>query len=79
MNYIELFAGIGGFRSAVEHLSRDTGIELKCVGFSEIDRYALMTYGANYRLNGETAMHDIVRFAADPGNIAALPDRKSVV
>ena len=37
MKYIELFAGIGGFRRASEMLSRDFSVPLKCVAFSEID------------------------------------------
>ncbi len=65
MRYIELFAGIGGFRSAAEHLAQDTNVPFECTAFSEIDPHALNTYTANYNLNGETRMHDITEFAAD--------------
>jgi len=69
-----LFSGIGGFRSAAEHLSKDTNVQFKCIGFSEIDQYALTSYASNYNLNGETRMHNITDFTADSNNITALPD-----
>jgi DNA (cytosine-5)-methyltransferase 1 len=74
MRYAELFSGIGGFRKAAEHLSADTDVKFKCIGFSEIDQYALTSYSNNYNLNGETRMHDITAFAADKNNITALSD-----
>lgn len=74
MRYAELFSGIGGFRRAAEHLSKDTDVNFKCIGFSEIDPYALTSYASNYELNGETRMHNITDFTADNNNIIALPD-----
>lgn len=74
MRYTELFSGIGGFRRAVEHLSNDTGVRFDCVGFSEIDQYALTSYASNYNLNGETRMQNITDFTADRNNIAAMAD-----
>lgn len=74
MKYLELFSGIGGFRKATEHLSNDTGLDLKCVGFSEIDHHALTTYNANYRLNGEVRMNNITEFASKSANISNLDD-----
>lgn len=43
----ELFAGIGGFRAALERL----GIEHEVVGISEVDKFAIRSYNAIY---GET-------------------------
>lgn len=40
--FIDLFAGIGGFRCALEQLGA------KCVWSSEIDKYACMTYEHNF-------------------------------
>jgi len=74
MKYLELFSGIGGFRRAADLISQDTKVKFKCVGFSEIDKYALMTYEANYRLNGETRLHDIIQFTQDKKNIQGLDD-----
>jgi len=65
MKYAELFSGIGGFRNAADHISQDTNVTLKCIGFSEIDQHAIKTYSSNYNLNGETRMHDIMRFVED--------------
>lgn len=74
MRYIELFAGIGGFRMASNLLSRDHDIPMECQGFSEIDVYATKTYKANYNVDNEVEMHDIITFADNDDNIAKLPD-----
>lgn len=72
MNYLELFSGIGGFRRAFDLLNKDTGLNFRCVGFSEIDSYALKTYENNFTLNGETRMDDIIKFTSDINNIGRL-------
>lgn len=55
--YIELFAGIGGFRSALD------GLGGECVFASEIDKYASLAYKALY--NGATELHgDITKIDA---------------
>lgn len=74
MNYIELFAGIGGFRKASELLSKDFNISLQCAAFSEIDSYAIRTYKANYDISEETEMEDIISFADKRINIKRLKD-----
>jgi len=48
--FIDLFAGVGGFRFALQKLGG------KCVFSSEIDKYAQQTYLANF---GETPFGDI--------------------
>lgn len=74
MIYSELFSGIGGFRNAAEHISHDTDVKFKCVGFSEIDQYAITTYCNNYNLNGETRMQDITQFVEDPEKLNLMDD-----
>ena len=74
MKYIELFAGIGGFRRASEMLSRDFSVPLKCVAFSEIDPHAIKTYKANYDISEEAEMNDIISFADKDSNINSLQD-----
>jgi DNA (cytosine-5)-methyltransferase 1 len=44
-NFVDLFAGIGGFRIALEKLG---GL---CIGFSEIDKNAISTYKQNFKNN----------------------------
>ncbi len=51
--YIDLFSGIGGFRKALDFLSKDLDIKTKCVAFSEIDKYATLSYKANYDTENE--------------------------
>jgi len=73
MKYIELFSGIGGFRSAADHLSKDEDISFKCVGFSEIDRHAVNTYSNNYDLTEEVQMNDLIEFTGSQDNIEQMP------
>ena len=65
MRHIELFAGIGGFRMAMENLQTDMGVAFDCVGYSEIDANASKTYKANFDCSNEIEMGDIVSFNAD--------------
>ncbi len=56
--FIDLFAGIGGFRIALEKIGG------KCLGYSEIDREAINTYRENFIPNGskELELGDITKF-----------------
>lgn len=76
MRHLELFAGIGGFRRAMDLLTQDHIMNFHCVGYSEIDPKAVRTYCANYHPNedDEVAMGDIVEFTKDIDNIANLPE-----
>lgn len=76
MRHLELFAGIGGFRRAMDLLTQDHIMNFQCVGYSEIDPKAVRTYCANYhpKKDGEVAMGDIVEFTSDVNNITNLPD-----
>lgn len=51
--YIDLFAGIGGFHQAMDSLGG------KCVFASEIDKYAIETYESNYNIKVNLDIRDI--------------------
>lgn len=75
MTHLELFSGIGGFRQAMELLTQDNIMDFECIGYSEIDSKALMTYCANFHPDeGELAIGDIVAFTANAQNIENLPN-----
>lgn len=74
MTHLELFAGIGGFRRALDLLTKDGIMNFQSVGYSEIDNKAIATYTANYNTDGEKALGDIVAFTQKTDNIADLPD-----
>lgn len=58
--FIDLFAGVGGFRLALESLG---GV---CVGFSEINRAALVTYQANFDIGDEVVLGDVAKAKSFP-------------
>lgn len=75
MKHLELFAGIGGFRRALDLIQQDLSIPMECVGFSEIDAKAKQTYFANFHIGeNEVDMGDIVAFNSDIQNIHNLPN-----
>lgn len=74
MRHLELFAGIGGFRMAMDFLQHDNVMKFEHVGFSEIDKNAIASYKANYDTTGEVEMGDIVEFTKCRSNIESLPD-----
>ena len=74
MTHLELFSGIGGFRRALDLLTQDGIMPFECVGYSEIDSKAKLTYQSNYNVEGEVDMGDIVAFTTNPNNIEGLPD-----
>ena len=55
LRFLDLFAGIGGFRLALEQAGH------KCIGFCEIDKFARQTYKANFNTEGEVEWHDITK------------------
>lgn len=73
LKYLELFAGVGGFRAAIERASKANGISPECVGFSEIDPNAIKTYKANFNVDEtETEIGDITSLDSDE-KIKKLP------
>lgn len=73
MNHIELFAGVGGFRRAMDLISNDLGFEINTVGYSEIENKAIDTYNANYDTLNEIAMGNIVEFVNNEEAMRNLP------
>ena len=53
MKFLDLFAGIGGFRLGMESAGHES------VGFCEIDKYARASYKAIHNTEGEIELHDI--------------------
>ena len=57
MKFLDLFAGIGGFRLGMESAGHE------CVGFCEIDKFARASYKVIHDTEGEIELHDITRVA----------------
>lgn len=57
MKFIDLFAGIGGFRLGMEQNGHE------CVAFCEIDKHARESYKAIHNTKGEDGWHDIQKVA----------------
>lgn len=55
MKFLDLFAGIGGFRLGMESAGHE------CIGFCEIDKFARTSYKAIHDTKGEIELHDITR------------------
>ncbi len=53
MKFLDLFAGVGGFRLGMEQAGHE------CIGFCEIDKFARESYKAIHDTTGEVEMHDI--------------------
>ncbi len=73
MNHVELFAGVGGFRRAMDLISRDLRFPLHTVAYSEIDKNAQTTYCANYNTDNEVSMGDIIAFVENIEAMDNLP------
>ena len=56
INFIDLFAGIGGFHKAFEKASENLNFNINCVFVSEIDNEAKLTYTNNFNINN----HEII-------------------
>jgi DNA (cytosine-5)-methyltransferase 1 len=74
LRHLELFAGIGGFRKAIDLFGKDYGFRTSCVGFSEIDPWARKTYDSNFNTAGEVEIGDISDFVSSKTRIRSLPD-----
>jgi len=74
IKHLELFAGIGGFRSAIDLYCKDNNLISECVGFSEIDKYALKSYKANFDIKNEVEIGDIDSFTKQRKLVKKLPD-----
>lgn len=59
MKFLDLFAGIGGFRIGMESAGHE------CIGFCEIDKFARASYKAIHDTKGEIELHDITTVSDD--------------
>ncbi len=59
LNFIDLFAGVGGFRLGMEQAGHT------CKAFCEIDKFARESYKAIHNTEGEMEMHDITKISDD--------------
>lgn len=59
MKFLDLFAGIGGFRLGMESADHE------CIGFCEIDKFARASYKAIHNTEGEIELHDITTVTDD--------------
>ncbi len=59
MKFIDLCAGIGGFRLGLELAGH------KCIGFCEIDKYAIKSYKAMHDTEGEWYGDDITKLKSE--------------
>lgn len=59
MKFLDLFAGIGGFRLGMESAGHE------CIGFCEIDKFARASYKAIHDTEGEIELHDITTVTDD--------------
>ena len=70
MKFLDLFAGIGGFRLGMERAGHE------CIGFCEIDKFARASYKAIHDTTGEIELHDITTVSDDfirsIGNVDAI-------
>lgn len=70
MKFLDLFAGIGGFRLGMEAAGHE------CIGFCEIDKFARASYKAIHDTTGEIELHDITTVSDDfirsIGNVDAI-------
>lgn len=57
LTFIDLFAGVGGFRLGMEMAGH------KCIGFCEIDKFARQSYTAIHETEKEVEMHDITKLS----------------
>ncbi|HLR92851.1 MAG TPA: DNA cytosine methyltransferase [Atopostipes sp.] len=59
LKFLDLFAGIGGFRLGMEKAGH------KCIGYVEFDKFARKSYEAMYDTKGEWTTHDITTVTND--------------
>ncbi len=62
IKFVDLFAGTGGIRLALEQVCEDAGIETECVFSSEIDRNACLSYELNFGKNPYSDIRNVHDF-----------------
>ncbi len=61
VRFIDLFAGIGGFRYAMQNAAQEAGVDVECVFSSEIDKECQSVYKENF---GDAPHGDITKISA---------------
>ena len=59
MKFIDIFSGIGGFRTAMENNGHE------CIAYSEIDKHAIQSYQAMYNTENEIDLGDITNISQE--------------
>lgn len=59
MRFIDMFSGIGGFRSALENNGHE------CIAYSEIDKHSIKSYNALYDTQDEIVLGDITKISQE--------------
>ena len=49
IKYFSTFSGIGGFELGIEQAAEELGLQVECVGFSEIDKFAESVYKKHFK------------------------------
>jgi DNA (cytosine-5)-methyltransferase 1 len=65
--FVDLFAGIGGFRIPLEELGG------QCLGYSEIDKKAIKTYQANFIKDANSDEAYLEAYLGDITNLSQFP------
>ncbi|MHC1605402.1 MAG: DNA cytosine methyltransferase [Candidatus Methanofastidiosia archaeon] len=71
IRFIDLFAGIGGFRFALQNAGEELGAKVECVFTSEIDKECQKVYKENF---GDTPHGDITNISAE-----TIPDHDILI
>lgn len=56
VKYLSLFSGVGGFELGLDAAGKELGIDFQCIGYSEIDRWAIKVYERHFN---HTALGDV--------------------
>ncbi len=72
LRYFSTFSGIGGFELGIKCAAKRLGIDVECIGHSEIDKYAESVYQRHFK--GSTNYGDITKIEAKD-----LPDFEILV
>lgn len=53
LKYFDLFSGIGGFRLGADRYFKEKKVPGRCVGYCEMNKYAVKTYQSNFHTQNE--------------------------
>lgn len=67
IRYLSLFSGVGGFELGLQAAGKKLGVDFECVGYSEIDKWAVRTYERHF---SHPALGDVQ--AIEPATLPAI-------